>query len=495
MSRIRSALLHATAGNYATTIIGLGTTAVVSRLILPFEYGVAVLGMATLAVAGAVRELGSAAYLVQVEELTEDRLRGVFTINLSITLVLAAILALAAPVIAHTFDQPGLTAFLHVSLIGFLTGSIAYPLYGLLSRELAFRKLAAVAVCSAVVNSAVLLFFAALDFSYQSFALANVASGLTGALLLFWLKPTREMFRPGFVSWREILSFSLFTGGASILRDASNYLTISILGVILTPGVVGLLHRATQICQFPEKVILAGVTEVALPAFSDLARRREDLAATYLGAIEKLTAFMWPCLVLVILLAHPLVRAFLGPDWLEVIPLVQIIAGALLLNFSPGINYPLIVALGKTRRLFLLALLQMLVSLPVVLVAAQFGMTAVAWSTFIIVGVSVVASTWAVQGLIGFSIRQLLTSMLRSFGTTAISILPVAGLVMLFGGPDMLGALMSFAVLCTAGVGWILGIVVLDHPIRQEILPLFRAVLRRLTRNRDEPRHSVPETD
>ena len=495
MSRIRSALLHATAGNYATTIISLATTAVVSRLILPFEYGIAVLGMATLAVAGAVRELGSAAYLVQVEELTEDRLRGVFTINLGITVVLASILALAAPIIAQIFDQPGLTAFLHISLVGFLTGSIAYPLYGLLSRELAFRRLATIAVCSAVVNSAVLLFFAALDFSYQSFALANVASGLTGALLLLWLKPAWQMFRPGFASWREILSFSLFTGGASILRDASNYLTISILGVILTPGVVGLLHRATQICQFPEKVILAGVTEVALPAFSDLARRKEDLSATYLVAIEKLTAFMWPCLLLVILLAHPLVRAFLGPDWLEVIPLVQIIAGALLLNFSPGINYPLIVAMGKTRRLFLLALLQMLVSLPVVLVAAQFSMFAVAWSTFFIVGVSVVASTLVVQSLIGFSILELLTALRRSFGTTVFSILPAIGLVMIFGDPEMLGVIASFAVFCTAGIGWIVGIIALDHPIRLEILPLIRAVLRRLTRNRDEPGHSVPETD
>lgn len=495
MSSIRTALLYATAGKYLTTIIGLATTAVVARLITPHEYGVAVLGLATLAVAGAVRELGSTAYLVQVEELTEDRLRGVFTINLCITVVLALVIAVSAPLIANLFGQPGLALFLHISLVGFVTGSVAFPLYGLLSRDLAYRKLSAVAVCSAIVNSAALITFATLGLSFQSFAIANVASGLTGAILLFWFKPAREMFRFGFAAWRDILSFSLFTGGASMLRRASEYLTVTILGLVLAPGAVGLLHRATQICQFPERTILAGVTEVALPAFSDLARRKQDLAATYLGAIEKLTVFMWPCLSLVILLAHPLVRGFLGPDWLEVIPLIQIIAGALMLNFPPGLNYPLIVAMGKTQRLFVLALLQISITLPIVVIAAQFGMFAVAWSTYIIVLVAVVTSTVVVRGLIEFSLSSLLATMHRSLGATAISILPATGLVMLLGGPASLGAAGSLAVLCTAALGWLVGVVALSHPIRLEIASLLTGFQRRLLRNRSGNHPTVSKSD
>lgn len=492
MSSIRSALLYATAGKYATTVIGLSTTAVVARLVTPHEYGVAVLGMATLAVAGAARELGSASYIVQVEELTEDRLRGVFTINLCITLLLALILAVSAPLIATLFAQPGLTHFLHISLIGFLTGSVAFPLYGLLSRDLAYRKLSTVAICSAMVNSAALITFAAMEFSFQSFALANVASGLTGALLLFWLKPAREMFRLGFSAWRDILSFSMFSGGASMLHRASDYLTVAILGVVLAPGAVGLLHRATQICKFPERTILAGVTEIALPAFSDLARRKQDLAVAYLGAIEKLTAFMWPCLSLAILLAHPLVRGFLGPDWLEVTPLVQIIAGALILNFPPGLNYPLIVAMGKTRRLFVLALIQISIALPIVLIAAQFGMFAVAWSTYFIVLIAVVTSTVAVRGLIEFSLSDLLATMHRSLGATAVSILPATGLVMMLGGPASLGSADSLAVLCTAVLGWLAGVFVLSHPVRLEIASLFTRIIYGLASNR-AGNHPTPQ--
>ena len=100
MSKIRGALLFVTGGKYITAVVGLGTTALVSRLVTPYEYGIAVLGMSTLAVAGSVRELGSAAYVVQVPELTEARLQGVFTINLMVTAVLTA------GAIAQTFVQP-----------------------------------------------------------------------------------------------------------------------------------------------------------------------------------------------------------------------------------------------------------------------------------------------------------------------------------------------------------------------------------------------------
>jgi O-antigen/teichoic acid export membrane protein len=287
------------------------------------------------------------------------------------------------------------------------------------------------------------------------------------------------MFRPGFAAWRDILSFSLFTGGASLLHRASDYLAVAVLGVVLTPGAVGLLNRASQICQFPERTILAGVTEVALPAFSDLARRKQDLAATYLGAIEKLTVFMWPCLALTILLAHPLVRGFLGSDWLEVIPLVQIIAGALILNFPPGLNYPLIVA----------------IALPIVLIAAQLGMFAVAWSTYLIVLAGVITSTVAVRGLIDIPLSSLFASMYRSLGVTAVSILPATGLVMLLGGPVSLGAADSLAVLGTAALGWLAGIVALSHPIRTEIKSLFAGLQRRLRRIRVGSHPGAPKSD
>ena len=482
MNSIRGALLFVTGGKYISALVSLATVAVVSRLVTPYEYGIAVLGMSTLAVAGSLRELGSTAFVVQVPELTEQKLQGVFTINLMVTVVLTGVIFASAPWIATLFGEPGLTDFLRISLIGFITGSLVFPLHGLLARDLAFNRLAAIDVATALINSLVLIILAARGFSYLSFALANVVSGLAGGLALLWLKPVFGMFRLRLTAWRDVLSFSLFSGGAAVLHQAAQYFSYAILGVFLAPGAVGLLHRASLLCQFPERTILAAVREVALPAFSELARRESDLARSYLAAIERLTAVIWPALLLLMILADPLVRVLLGPQWTATIPLVQIIAAAMLINFPPGINYPILIATGAVRRVFLLAVLQVSVCLPLILVAAQFGIEAVAWATFLIIAVGVLSSTIVVRREVPFTLSDLARSMRGSLGVAALSVLPALLWVLSAGGASQIGPGTLVGLLLVAVAGWFVGIRVFKHPLQSEVSRAGHALRRGLAR-------------
>lgn len=482
MNSIRVALLFVTGGKYITALVGLATIAIVSRLITPHEYGIAVLGMSTLAVAGAVRELGSAAYVVQVPDLTEHKLQGVFTINLMVTLVLAVVIFAGAPWLGALFGEPGLTDFLQISLIGFVTGSVVFPLHGLLARELAFNRLAAINVATTLINSLVLIVLAAHGFSFLSFALANVVSGILGGLALLWVKPVFGMFRLRLTAWRDVLSFSLFTGGAAALHQTAQYLSFAILGVFLAPGAVGILHRASMLCQFPERTILAAVREVALPAFSEMARRKSDLAFSYLAAVERLSAVIWPALLLLMILADPLVRVLLGPQWTATIPLVQIIAAAMLINFPPGINNPILIATGAARSVFLLSLLQVSVSLPLILVAAQFGIKAVAYATIPIIALGVVSSTIAVRREVPFTLFDLAMSMRNSLGVAALTVLPVLLWILPTGGASQIGPGTLVGLLLAAVAGWFVGIRVFGHPLQSEVGRAGHALRRRLAR-------------
>jgi len=482
MNSIRAALLFVTGGKYIAALVSLATIAVVSRLITPYEYGIAVLGMSTLAVAGSLRELGSTAFVVQVPELTEHKLQGVFSINLMVTLVLTGGIFAVAPWIATLFGEPGLSDFLRISLIGFVTGSVVFPLHGLLARDLAFNRLAAIDVATALINALALIILAARGYSYLSFALANVVSGVVGGLALIWLKPVFGMYRLRLTAWREVLSFSLFSGGAAVLHQTAQYLSYAILGIFLAPGAVGLLHRASLLCQFPERTILAAVREVALPAFSELARRKSDLVRSYLAAVERLTAVIWPALLLLMILADPLVRVLLGPQWTETTPIVQIIAAAMLINFPPGINYPILIATGAVRSVFLLALLQVSVSLPLIIVAAQFGIEAVAWATFPIIALGVLSSTIAVRREVPFTLSDLARSMRASLGVAALTVLPTLLWVLPAGGASQIGPVTLAGLLVAATIGWFVGIQVFKHPLQSEVDRAGHALRRRLAR-------------
>jgi len=478
MTSARRAFAFATGEKYITALLSLGTTAIVARLILPGEFGIAVLGMAALSVAQAVRELGSSAFIIQHAELTTSKLRTVFTINLMITLVLALVFLAGAPVLATLLRAPGLERYLPVAALAFVTGAIVFPLHATLARDLKFRTLAGINVASSIVNSGALILCAFSGLSFLSFAWANVASAIVGSVLLMWARPRFEIFRLDASAWREVLSFSIFTGGSALLQRLSELLTLSILNITLSPLGVGLLHRASMICQFPERTVLAGVSAIALPVFSNHGRQKADLGRFYLAAIDRLTVVIWPTLGLIFLCAPALVHLLLGPDWEEVTPLVRIIAAALFLNFPPGINYPLIIATGATKKVFLAAALQVAITLPIIALAAQFGITAVAWSTFAIVALGVAISTYIVRSVVAFSWRDIVVSLLRSL---KVSLLALFGPSLIAMGAEPHQSVLVLATsTLLAAIGWIAGLYFTDHPMLTEVKRTVRAIRSKL---------------
>src|SRR5690554_3614100 len=72
MSAVRRSLLLATGENYVAVAVSLATLAVVSRLLSPHEIGVYALGVATIAIALALREFATTEFLVQRQEVSRD---------------------------------------------------------------------------------------------------------------------------------------------------------------------------------------------------------------------------------------------------------------------------------------------------------------------------------------------------------------------------------------------------------------------------------------
>ncbi len=76
------------------------------------------------------------------------------------------------------------------------------------------------------------------------------------------------------------------------------------------------------------------------PAFSQQVRGGQALKASYVKVLGLITAAQWPALVMLVLLADPIVRVLLGPQWQGVVPVLQILSGALLFSFPAGAALP-----------------------------------------------------------------------------------------------------------------------------------------------------------
>jgi len=470
MAGFKRAFLWASAGRYLVTVIGLATTVIMARLLSPGEYGLSVLGTTVILVAEGIRSLAGGSYLVQTEELSSDQIRTSCTISLIVTLVMMSTLALLARPIAAYYANPVLERYLQVIGISYLMGPFSYPIMSLMTREMAFERLALIGVVTAVVNGIMSIVLAKLNFSAMSYAWASVGSAVSGVLLSLFFYPNLSIFRPLLREWRSVLGFGVFDSATTVLHRLTENLFYLILGRLLSVEAVGLWQRAFLLAGFPERVILAGFGAVALPAFSERVRQGQALKESYLRAIEYITAVEWPPLMLLVFLARPIVEIVLGQQWLAVAPLLQIFAGAFLLNFPLALEYPTLVAAGAIRYLPAIGLAQATVFTGLWwLGTASCGLYGGAVSMLVIVPVNIFISLLVVRSQVPFSCGELAGAMQKSIVLLGLSAAgPIIILISSGWRADVSIQTAVVAVILCA-IGWIYGLRLTRHPLAQDV--------------------------
>jgi O-antigen/teichoic acid export membrane protein len=477
MASLRRALLFASGGRYVVMGVNLASATVLARMLTPAEFGISVLGASLLGVAEAVRELGSVAYLVQQKDLTRAKIRTVFTISLIVTSVVTLVLLTLSGPLARFYQIPGLALYIEIIAISYAIAPFAHPIYAMLSRDMEFDKLAVLDTLTMLMNALASVVLVLQGFGYMGLAWATVISGATWTLLGFYVRRDFSVYRPSLGEWRSVLAFGAWGSTTAVLYRLSESLFWLILGKILDTRAVGLCQRAVMLSQFPERVILAGVGAVALPAFSDHARRGGALKEAYLGAVEHVTAVQWPALILLAIMADPIVLLLFGPQWRDAIPIVRVFAVTSMLNFPTALNYPVQVAVGAIKHTAPLAFVQTAVSLVVLTSAAHYGIRAVALSTFVTVPFNVGLSVLVVRAHITFCWREFAGATMKSAIGAGFS--AVGPLIVIASrktvGLSMLPITIAIGL---AGVGWLAGLWLTRHPLFGEVRNVVEVIAR-----------------
>src|SRR4051794_17991138 len=109
MTQVKRSIFFSAAERYGSFLLFLLSTAVLSRLLSPEEFGVyAILGALTALASASFQEFGGANYLIQKSELTEANIQAAFTTTLCLSIVLATVLVASRELAARFFGVHGL---------------------------------------------------------------------------------------------------------------------------------------------------------------------------------------------------------------------------------------------------------------------------------------------------------------------------------------------------------------------------------------------------
>ena len=257
--------------------LGFFSTILLSRFLEPSDFGIYFAALFVINVVSSFSDIGLSASVVQKKENpTLSQLRTVFTFQLSLMICISLLLLLSTPLLMRyfKFDDPVLIWLFPLLALPLLFMPIKGVSLAILTRNLAFDKIATIDVATALIYQIILILFAWYDMGVWSFVLANVISIFFSIVVCYKISP----WQIGFACDRLYLKSSAKFGGIFQLSGMTSILRDNIIPVLATPmfgveatGYLKWSFNATG--QFSQRLTRI-ITQVAFPSFSRLQNDR-----------------------------------------------------------------------------------------------------------------------------------------------------------------------------------------------------------------------------
>ncbi|QIO32477.1 oligosaccharide flippase family protein [Bradyrhizobium sp. 1(2017)] len=470
MNSVQRSILLSAADRYGNLVLFFTATAVLSRLLSPAEFGVyAVVNAIALVIAASFQEFGGGSYLIQKRDLSAEDVRSAFTITFIISGAVSVLLFVFADRLSLLFAQDSLKEAIEVSALNFLLLPISGTYSALLRRDMKFGTLAICNFVSGLVVALVSIGLAVAGLSYMAPVWGGLAGNvaLTLALMVGYRDP--GALRPSLLAYRDIVSFGLYSSGVSVINIFYNLAPQLFLARILDFASVGLYSRATNLTQVFDRLVTQVLNPVIMPAIVAKRQAKEDLKAVYLEAIELLSVAQWPFLIFVAFMARPIIAIWLGPTWLEIVPLVRLLCIANMALFAACLSYPVLVAVGSVRDALISSCISLPPSLLVVLGASFFGVQAVAGAALLTLPFQAAVAIYFIGRHLRFGLKDLMRALKRSVIVTAATAFGVAGCATLMeaGVLNPLAGLVLAT--CAGALCWWLGLLLTGHPLLHQL--------------------------
>ena len=376
----RRALSFSFLDRYSGLVLNIIASMILARLLTPAEIGVFSVTMVLLGFIRTFRDMGSGQYLVQEKELTTDRIRAAWTMQLGLGLLLALITLLASSPVAAFYKEPRMQAIMWVLALNFTINPFGSLTNAWLSREMRFDAIAIIRFTSTLAGTVTAIRFAWSGYGPICLALGSLANTAVVAGLSFYFRPHSFPWLPGLKEIRRVLSFGWMLTATSLLGATAGGSPEIFLGRLQGMANTGLFSRGQGLVSMFERLVMDAVGAVVLPFFSKQSRDGQELDRSFIQATSLVSAFGWSFLGCVAILAFPVIRVLYGTQWDGAVSLTRVLCLAVALALPARMCGAPLIAVGAMRTVLLLSLSNSVVQVICVFVGALMDLHAVGWA-------------------------------------------------------------------------------------------------------------------
>jgi len=348
-----------------------------ARLLPPEAFGLVAYATAFLALGQILANQGFALAIVQREQLDPEHIDTAFWTGIGISLVLVAVFTGLAEPISLLAREPQLAPLLPWLSLGILLGALSAVQQALLQRELRYRPLALRSLVATAVGGLSGIAAALSGYGVWSLVVQQLVYATTAVLILWASSTWRPRLRVSRTHFGDIFGFGISIVGTNLARFFVTRSDRLLIGYVLGPAELGIYVIAFRAIQALIDFVNGTLRQVAVPVMSRMQGDTKRVRRALYSATRTTSLVSFPAFAGVAALAPVLIPALFGDQWHASIPIMRILALHGIIH-SLQYNGSVMVAMGRPSWALVESLVGALITVAGILVAARWGIAAVA---------------------------------------------------------------------------------------------------------------------
>jgi len=321
---------------------------VIAGLLGPSALGLMGIALLTLAMLEVFSNLGMDIALIQRhEENVNEYLDTAWILQIIRGGMLASMAWIAAPQFATFFGEPQSTDLIRVIGLSPLLLGIQNPAVMYFKKNLEFHRQFGYQFSGSFVDMIVALVLAVTTGSVWALVFGKILGDATRMVLSYVIHDYRPSLQFDLAKGQELFSYGKWIMGAGVTSFLLGQGDDVFVGWFLGATSLGFYQLAYRLANAPATEITKVISSTMLPTYSKLQDNPSEVREAYFRVLQFTSIITFPMSVGIFVTAPSFVEAFIGEEWLPMVPVMQVLTiWGLLLSIGANVG-PLFRALGR----------------------------------------------------------------------------------------------------------------------------------------------------
>lgn len=371
-------------GNIARVICQLLIGIALARILGPQAFGLVAIAWIIISLGKLFSDMGLSAALIQKEHITQSDINFTFTAQLALGLLLTSITLIASQDIALFFNREDSTTIIQAISATFAIQSFGQTGTALLTRELKFKSVQSIGLASYLIGYlAIGIPFALNGMGAWSLVSAQLIQSLTNSAGIIIAADTsyRINFKPqdlNLINFGRKVIFANITSWSLINLDSI------LVGKFFSSLELGLYNRANNLLSSPIGAIVSATQGVLFSSASKLQKDPENLKKIYFSATALIATVVMPICIAAALVSDTVILAIYGEQWKAAAAILTPLSLSLAIQAILCMAGPILMATGNVHHELRAQIFTLIISIPILVFAAQKTTEMVGWGIFTI---------------------------------------------------------------------------------------------------------------